>query len=210
MDVSRLCQLLDLKALSKNELERLKSVASGINEISLLAFELAQNSVFANAKNIEIYIFETGVTTQLEVFDDGVGIPKEHLQKAVELGFSTKSGGKNGLGLSLVSVAARLTGGSFEIKSESGTTRAAATFIKSSKYCLPIGDMPSTVMSLVSALADDARLYFRHICGDFTVCFDTFEAKKQLSGIPIASALGQSIIKEYLALQYEIINNNIF
>ena len=55
------------------------------------------------------------------IADDGVGIPKEHLQRIFEPFFTTKSGTGTGLGLSITYGIVKKLGGTCRVESEVGT-----------------------------------------------------------------------------------------
>jgi len=62
---------------------------------------------------------------ELRIVDDGIGMARDTLQRAVEPFFTTKSTGLGGLGLTIVSHFADEIGGNFDLHSELGVgTRA--------------------------------------------------------------------------------------
>ena len=73
----------------------------------------------AQSRLIEIELKQTERGAEIEVRDNGPGIPPEILAKIGEPLFTTKSFG-TGLGLAMVRKTAELHGGSLEIQSEHG------------------------------------------------------------------------------------------
>jgi hypothetical protein len=82
-------------------------------------FDLVQNSIKAQAKNILISLdFNQNLSFRLE--DDGKGMSKEVLEKVKQFTYSTQKNRKVGLGLSMIHDLANQTEGSFNITSSIG------------------------------------------------------------------------------------------
>ena len=156
-----------------------------LSEISLHILDIATNSVDAGASLVSIEIDEDDEKYAVTIADDGVGMPAEILGKAADMGFSTKPG-NSGLGLFLLKKAAERTSGSFFMESRyekeypnSHGTTVRAVFMKGGAESLPMGDIASTLESLVTA-SPAADISFTHTKKDNAVRFDTREIKKRV------------------------------
>ncbi len=123
-----------------------------MEDLSLHILDIAENSIAAEARKIEIIITEETDKDLLtiEIKDDGKGMDQEAVKKALDPFFTTRKTRRVGLGLSFLSQAAEESGGKMELKSipnEGTTTRA--TFCLSHPDCKPMGDMNETIRTLV-------------------------------------------------------------
>ena len=76
-----------------------------MKELSLNILDIAQNSVKAGAKNIEILIDETAGTMKISVNDDGCGMSPEFLASVTDPFTTTRTTRKVGLGIPLLKMA---------------------------------------------------------------------------------------------------------
>ena len=88
-----------------------------MEDLSLHILDIAENSITAEAKRIEIIIDEDNDKDLLtiEIKDDGKGMDQESLKKAVDPFFTTRRTRRVGLGLSFLSQAAEESGGKMEL-----------------------------------------------------------------------------------------------
>lgn len=157
-------------------------------ELSNHVLDIVQNSTAASATIVEITIVEDTEKDlmKIEIKDNGSAMDSEMLSKAVDPFVTTKPGKKVGLGLSLLAQAARDTGGDFEIDSAPGRgTAVTATFVLSSIDRMPLGNMKSTMMSIVFGAPETDFVYAYRRNGQ-TFTFDTREVKR-ITGGPITS-----------------------
>ena len=113
------------------------------------------------------------------------------------------------MGIPLFKFAAEQTGGGISIESkhidehpdDHGTT-VSAVFYKDHIDYTPLGDVTSTLTTLIQGHADIDFLY-RHTYGDRAVDFDTREVRAVLEGIPLDSFEILGWIKDNLEEQYE-------
>lgn len=111
--------------------------------------DIAENSLNAGAKNINIRLFSKKQLLILEIIDDGTGMNEEQIQKARNPFFTTKAGKKFGLGLSLLSQAAEETGGNLKIeKNNENGIRLTASFYKNNIDMKPLGNIQKTLRVL--------------------------------------------------------------
>ena len=124
-----------------------------MEDLSLHILDIVENSLRANARNIEIQIIEnrTEDTLTLEVKDDGEGMSEETRAHAADPFFTTKNGKKTGLGLPFLAQSAREAGGKLEIESAEGKgTTVRAVFQRSHIDRKPIGSLEETLRCLTA------------------------------------------------------------
>jgi len=160
-----------------------------MEDISLHILDVAENSIKAKAKNIKIKFYENTKNdkTTLEISDDGEGMDKKTLNRSLDPFFTTKNTRTVGLGLSLLSESAKAANGTFSIESEPGKgTHLKAVFQTSHIDKKPIGNMASTLISIISGYPDINLIYIHKFNGK-QYKLDTKEIKSQLNGIRINS-----------------------
>jgi len=151
--------------------------------------DIAENSIAAEAKRIEIKIEENKKKDllTLEITDDGRGMNKDMIKKALDPFFTTKKTRRFGLGLSLLAESAKMANGHFLIKSKSGHgTKVTATFQSSHIDTKPLGDMSQTLVTLIMG-NPEVNIFYSHKINHSHYSLDTQEIKAQLNGIAINS-----------------------
>lgn len=151
-------------------------------EISLHVLDIVQNSIKAGASLVEIIIDENVADNLLTITvnDNGCGMDSEFLSDVTNPFRTTRTTRKVGLGISMFKSAAELTGGSFEIWSEVGKgTGLRATFVYDSIDRQPLGDMASTMSTVIHANPDIDYLY-THSYNHNTFEFDSREIRTVL------------------------------
>jgi len=171
-----------------------------MTEISLNILDIAQNSIKAEAKLIEITVEVDTGADRLTVLinDDGCGMSPEQLEKVADPFFTTRDTRKIGLGVPFFKEAAESTGGNFTITSElNAGTKVRAVFGLSHIDRVPLGDMNSTVETLVFYNTHIDFLYrYKVDGGEFTL--DTREIREVLEGVPLDTPDVKAYISEYL------------
>lgn len=123
-----------------------------MKDLSLHILDICDNSIKSGATKISVKIIEDKMTLTLEIDDNGCGMDRETLKKAISPFYSTKKTSKFGLGLSLLKQAAEATGGDLKVESEIGKgTKVTAKFFKNHIDMKPIGDINSTLVFLQKA-----------------------------------------------------------
>jgi len=128
-----------------------------VEDLSLHILDVVENSLRANAKNIQIKLTQSKEKDLLivEITDDGEGMDEETLKQAADPFFTTKEGKRIGLGLSFLSQSAKEAEGKLEIESARGKgTRVVATFRLSHIDRKPLGNLPETVKCLKATHPD--------------------------------------------------------
>ncbi len=158
-----------------------------MEDLSLHILDIAENSITAGSKNIEIYLIEDieNDIIKLTIKDDGKGMTDKQIKKATDPFVTTKKGKRFGLGLSLLEQAAKRAEGRLELISQQRNgLELLATFKHSHIDRQPIGDMNVTLLTLIASYPDVNFIYI-HKKDKSEFCFNTKEIKSQLNGIDI-------------------------
>ena len=148
-----------------------------MEDLSLHILDIAENSISASAKRIEIRIDEDEANDLLtiEIKDDGKGMDEQTMKKVLDPFFTTRTTRRVGLGLSLLAQAARETDGNLELDSRNGEgTTVRASFRFSHPDRKPMGDVLETIRTLVAGHPEIDFLY-EHRKNDSVYRFDTRE-----------------------------------
>ncbi len=152
-----------------------------MEDLSLHILDIAENSISASAKRIEIRIDEDEAKDLLtiEIKDDGKGMDEQTLQKVLDPFFTTRTTRRVGLGLSLLAQAARETDGTIELDSKNGEgTTVKVSFRFSHPDRKPMGDIDETLRTLVVGHAGIDFLY-EHKKNNSIYRFDTRETDRK-------------------------------
>jgi hypothetical protein len=158
-----------------------------MQELSLHILDIVQNSIFASADSIEIEIEEDSERDALviSIRDNGWGIPKEYLSRAVDPFYTSRETRKVGLGLSLLHQAAVQSGGYLDVSSEEGKGTEVRAFFKHSHIDrMPLGDIAKTMGVLIVGNPQIDFSYYHRVEGN-EFEFDTRSLREQLDGIPL-------------------------
>ncbi len=169
-------------------------------EISLNILDIAQNSIRAEADLIEIGVLvdKNSDTLTVTIDDNGCGMTKEQIAHVEDPFFTTRSTRKIGLGVPFFRMAALITGGSFEITSEVNVgTKVKAVFILSHIDRMPLGDINSTIHTLITYNTDIDFVY-TYSFNDSSFVLDTRQMRQILGGVPLDEPEVSDYIKEYL------------
>jgi len=153
-----------------------------MEDLSLHILDIAENATDAGAKLVEIIIAQDIERDRLQIVirDNGRGMDHEMLEKAGDPFFTTRTTRRVGLGLSLLQQATREAGGEFFITSKPGEgTEVRATFQASHIDRKPLGDMGSTLVSLILGNPDVDFVYASNLDGEETT-LDTRMIKAEL------------------------------
>lgn len=179
-----------------------------MTELSLNVLDIVNNSIRANASLIEITvcIHRSTDTLTIEITDNGCGMTKEQLERVHDPFYTTRTTRGVGLGIPFFQQAALSTGGSFAIKSKPGIgTTVTAVFGLSHIDRMPLGDMNSTIFTLIMANQQIDFLY-TYIFDDRQFHLDTREFREILGGIPFDTPQVSNYIKEYLEENQKDVN----
>ena len=141
-------------------------------------------------------------TLLIGIYDNGCGMTEEQVKSVIDPFFTTRTTRKVGMGIPLFKMSCEQTGGKFTIESEKGVgTKINALYKTDSIDFTPLGDIASTIVTIVSMNADKDFLY-RRILDDREAIFSTVEIKKILDGVPLSEPSVMNWIEEYLNEQY--------
>lgn len=151
-----------------------------MKELSEHILDIAQNSVAAGAAHLTITLADEGGTLTVVIADDGRGMPPELLAAASDPFTTTRATRTVGLGLSLYRMAAELTGGGLEIRSEPGRgTVVTAVFHTDHLDCPPVGSLAEVIALLVQG-NPDLEIVYRHITPAGCSELDTAQLRQAL------------------------------
>ena len=172
-----------------------------MKELSLNILDIALNSVKAKAKNISISILETHDVMTVVIKDDGCGMSQDTIKRVTDPFYTTRTTRKVGLGIPFYKLAAEQTGGKIEITTQtnepSGTT-VNAFFYKNHIDCLPLGDIVSTILTLIQGYPNIDFIFSHN-----SVILNTKELRQVLGDVPLSSPEVLLWIREYLEEQYK-------
>ena len=163
-----------------------------MEELSLHILDIAENSIRAGARTIEIRIKEDPKEDRLEIAicDDGAGMDEATRQAVLDPFFTTKQGKRVGLGLPLLAAAARRAGGDMKVQSQADRgTEVTATFQRSHIDRQPLGNVAETLEMLIVG-NPEVEFTFTHETAQGARRLDTREIKKALGDTPINSGGG--------------------
>ena len=175
-----------------------------MRELSLNILDIAQNSISAGASLTEIVVNENSKdkTLLIGIYDNGCGMTEEQVKSVIDPFFTTRTTRKVGMGIPLFKMSCEQTGGKFTIESEKGVgTKINALYKTDSIDFTPLGDIASTIVTIVSMNADKEFL-FRRVLDDKEFIFSTVEIKKILDGVSLSEPSVMNWIEEYLNEQY--------
>lgn len=148
-----------------------------MQDLSLHILDIVENAIRAGGKKIVIEILEDTDcdTLTLSIEDNGEGMDEEMVKKALDPFFTTKQGKKTGLGLSLLSQAARQTGGNLKIDSKQGKgTKITALFNVAHPDMKPMGDVFETMAALIAS-NPATQFILDYKTSSYDYHFDSFE-----------------------------------
>ena len=175
-----------------------------MKELSLNILDITENSVKAGATLTEISISESADKLTISIKDDGCGMSEETVKAVIDPFYTTRTTRKVGMGVPLFKMAAEQTGGRLEIVSDTGEahgTTVTAYFNKDHLDFTPLGDVISTVTTLIQGHPDTDFL-FTHLIDGKEIRLDTRELRVVLDGVPLSTFEVLEWIRGYLEKQY--------
>lgn len=169
-------------------------------EISLNVLDVAENSTRAGASLVRITVDADFGKDRLTIIiaDDGCGMTPEQAEHVTDPFYTSRTTRKVGLGVPFFKYAAESTGGSFSIDSKLGIgTTVTAVFVLSHIDRMPLGDITSTIHTLVVYHPETDFLY-RYCYDGNSFTLDTREFREILGDVPFDTPEISQYIKDYL------------
>lgn len=130
--------------------------------------------------------------------DNGCGMTAEQVAHVTDPFFTSRTTRKVGLGVPFFKYAAESTGGSFSIESQPGVgTTVTAVFVLSHIDRMPLGDITSTIHTLVVYHPETDFLY-RYSYNEASFTLDTRQFRQVLGDVPFNTPEISEYIMEYL------------
>ncbi len=175
-----------------------------MRELSLHLLDIADNSIAAEAKCIKIDVLEDSFADllQMVVEDDGRGMNPQMTATVTDPFTTTRTTRKVGLGIPLLKAAAEACNGFLKIESQLGKgTRLEVQFQRSHIDRMPLGDLASTILNLITT-NPQVHWIFRYIYNGKEFLFDDAPIKNELGDIPLTEP-------DVLRILNEMINSGI-
>lgn len=153
-----------------------------MRELSLHILDIVENGITAGADCIHITVVESRTEDLLKIIikDNGRGMPAEKLDSLQDPFVTSRTTRRVGLGLSLLAAAAERCNGKMEVKvGDAGGTEVTVTFGYSHIDRAPVGDMASTMTTLLMGNPQIDFVY-SHIINNEDFTLDTRELKKEM------------------------------
>ena len=182
-----------------------------MRELSLNVLDITENSVSAGASLIEIDVLESTEEKTLSVIirDNGRGMSEETLENVKDPFYTTRTTRKVGMGIPLFKMAAEMTGGYLELKSELGVgTEIKALFKTDSIDFTPLGDIDATILMLITMHEEIDFVYrLKKDADEFVL--KTEELKAILGGVSFNDMDVRAWLKDYISEQSQIIRGGV-
>ena len=162
-----------------------------MREITLHLLDLAENSVSAGARTVQIAVCEDLKADLLtaSIEDDGRGMDPETVKKVTDPFYTSRTTRKVGLGIPLLKGAAEDSNGGLAISSKPGEgTRVEVSFQHSHIDRMPLGNLSTTFLGLLVG-HPDVHWVFRSTArkngAEETFEFDDQPVKETLEDVPL-------------------------
>lgn len=180
-------------------------------EISLNVLDVAQNSIRADATLIVITVTadRRKDTMTIVIEDNGCGMTKDQITRVLDPFYTTRTTRKVGLGIPFFQYAAIATGGNFSIRSVVGEgTVVTASFILSHIDRMPLGDMTSTMHTLIT-LNNRIDFLYTYTVDNRSFTLDTREFRMILDGVPFDTPDVSNYIRDFLSENKQEVDQGI-
>ena len=157
-----------------------------MRELALNILDIAENSLSAGAKLVEISVCADFAADRMKISirDDGKGMSAEMLKTVCDPFTTTRTTRKVGMGLPLFKYSAESAGGSFHIESEEGKgTLVEAEYQIGHVDRMPLGDFGGVALQLVTMNPET----------DFVISAESEEGKGVLDTRQMREILGEDI-----------------
>ena len=179
-----------------------------MEELSLNILDIAQNSVRAGAKSVQIAVVENPAadTMTITVKDDGCGMTPQQISQVEDPFFTTRTTRKVGLGVPFFKMAALMTGGDFSIQSAPGCgTTVTGVFGLSHIDRMPLGNMADT-MCILMGLNEEIDFSFSYQVGEQVFSVSTKALQEILDGVPLNTPQVMAFIRGYIKENMDLLS----
>lgn len=169
-----------------------------MEDLSLHILDIVENATRAGANLVEIIIIEDreGDLFQITIRDNGRGMDSDMLERVRDPFATTRTERRVGLGIPMLDQAASEAEGGLVIHSKRNEgTEIVATFKSSHIDRKPLGDIGSTLITLIMG-NPDIDFLFRHESNGEETSIDTREIRAELGDIPITEPSVLQMIRE--------------
>ncbi|HAF07891.1 MAG: ATP-binding protein [bacterium] len=180
-----------------------------MRDISLHILDIAENSIRAKAKLVQIKLYEDKDQMRFEIIDDGVGMDGELLKMVLDPFFTTKDERKKkfGLGLPLLKQNVEQSDGKFKIESKKGEgTKIFFSINKNHIDALPLGNLEETLWILMTVY-EGVDILFTYEKNGKTLKIDSRELKEVFKGLNLSDAQVTGYVKQFIKENLNSIKN---
>ncbi|NLF01664.1 MAG: sensor histidine kinase [Anaerolineales bacterium] len=171
-----------------------------LDELSLHILDIAENSIAAGARTIEISVVEDSALDRLSicVVDDGRGVDEHKLAHLADPFVTSRTTRRAGFGIPFLKAAAQACNGDLRVSSAPGQgTCLVADFQRSHIDRMPLGDLAATVLGLVVSYPG-IRWVLRYSVDGRVFDFDSEPIRQELGDIPLTEPDVLRFIRETL------------
>ena len=172
-----------------------------MRELALHLLDIAENSVAANATQVEIQVLEDSQndTLYMSVKDNGKGMSEETAAKVIDPFVTSRTTRKVGLGIPLLKAAAEACNGWLKISSTLGVgTLVEVQFQRSHIDRMPLGNLADTLLTLLIG-SPEIQWLFEHHLDAANFIFDSQPIMDELEGILLTEPAVLAYLREVLA-----------
>ena len=171
-----------------------------MRELALHLLDIAENSVAAGARSIQIVVDEDPKKDRLLMWveDDGKGMNEDLVKRVTDPFVTSRTTRKVGLGIPLLKAAAEGCNGYLHINSAVGQgTRLEVEFQRSHIDRMPLGDLAGTLLELLVAWPQ-VHWVFRYKLNGTEFVFDDGQIKKELGDVSMTEPAILTYLRETL------------
>lgn len=180
-----------------------------MRDLSLHILDIAENSIRAKAKLVQINFFEDENEMRFEIIDDGVGMDEELLKMVLDPFFTTKDERKKkfGLGLPLLKQNVEQSDGKFKIESKKGIgTKVFFSVNKNHIDALPLGNLGETLWILMTVY-EGVDIVFTYEREGNRIKIDSRELMEVFNGMNLGDSKISGYVKQFIKENLNSIKN---
>jgi anti-sigma regulatory factor (Ser/Thr protein kinase) len=174
-----------------------------MRELSLHILDLLENALEARATRVQVSVEEDLAADRLTITvqDNGQGMDRNMVQRAIDPFYTTRTTRHVGLGLPLLAASARRCEGDLTLESAPGRgTTVRATFRHSHLDRAPLGNMTDTLLAfLLSGDGATPQLVYDHRLNGRSFILDTSAFQVALGEVPLSYPPARAWLRDYIA-----------